>query len=163
AAETAEVDDAADAGLGAGVPERRRRHAIALTEVVARAHAVDEEVRRVHTGQRPRQCARVGHVTPHDIDLGGPGPIVQLGRGPGRAPDADADVEELGHQAANHIAGRTGHEHTHDEGATSTAAASVGPVPGGILTGVDEWVTAAGWRVDPAALTWSATRSGGPG
>jgi ribosome-associated protein len=29
--------------------------------------------------------------------------------------------------------------------------------------GVDELVTPDGWRVDPAAVTWTATRSGGPG
>ena len=109
--EPAEVHDLREHGLGGGVPEHRRRLAVALGELVVAAHGVDEVVRGVDAGHRRRARRRIRHVALHHLDPVGPRPAVELGRRPGQAPHLVPGVEQLGDEAPTDVARRTRHQH----------------------------------------------------
>jgi hypothetical protein len=106
----AEVHDPLHAGRRGGVGERLRHATLGLDPVAARADRVQQVVEDVDALHRPPDVVVGGGVARHDLDA--VGPLVRLGLL--GAADEDADVvvrvEQLGHEAAADVAGRTGDE-----------------------------------------------------
>ncbi len=109
-AQTAEVDDLLEPGLGGRVPEARRRLSVPLGEAGAAFHAVHQVVGRPHPVEGRPERGRVGEVGLHDLDVADPRHARELLRRPGQAAHAVTSLEERRHEAPADVAGGAGDE-----------------------------------------------------
>lgn len=106
--ESAQVDDAADAGGAGLLGEVPGGQAVGVLEVPPGAEGVHEVVGDVHVLQGGGERRGVGDVTADDLRLPRPGVVAQFLRGAGEAAHPVARGDELGHEPAADVAGGSG-------------------------------------------------------
>lgn len=106
--ESAQVDDAADAGGAGLLGEVPCGQSVGVLEVAPRAEGVHEVVGDVHVLQGGQERRGVGDVASDDLRLPRPGVVAQLLRGAGEAAHPVARGDELGDEPAADVAGGSG-------------------------------------------------------
>lgn len=106
--ESAQVDDAADAGGAGLLGEVPRGQAVGVLEVAPGAEGVHEVVGDVDAPQGGGERRGVGDVAADDLRLPGPGVVAQFLRSAGEAAHPVAGGDELGDEPAADVTGGSG-------------------------------------------------------